>query len=168
MSEPHVEHELEGEGTTEVPFTYTLTLHDVSLHEAQSRIGQLDILSDPSFELQFTGGARPLQAGLAVNYLHLTLPQMGPFLVELAAHGAAAHTFDQGCVGHGDHVADTPAEETPTSGCPEGKDTCAAPGADPIHNYMDYSYDSCYTEFTAGQAERGQEQYLFWRVKHGY
>ncbi|HEX2086281.1 MAG TPA: zinc metalloprotease [Solirubrobacteraceae bacterium] len=79
-----------------------------------------------------------------------------------------AHTFEQGCVGHGDHVDDTPAERTPTSGCPAGKDTCPEPGEDPIHNYMDYSYDACYQEFTTGQALRGQEQYLFWRVKHGY
>jgi hypothetical protein len=79
-----------------------------------------------------------------------------------------AHTFEGGCIGKGDEVADTPAEATPTSGCPVGKDTCPAPGDDPIHNYMDYSYDSCYTEFTPGQGTRAQEQYLFWRVKHGY
>jgi hypothetical protein len=33
---------------------------------------------------------------------------------------------------------------------------------------MDYSYDSCYRELTAGQAERGKQQYLFWRAKKGY
>ena len=78
------------------------------------------------------------------------------------------HTFEQGCQGHGDHVDDTPAMATPTSGCPLGKDTCPEPGLDPIHNYMDYSYDTCYTQFTRGQATRMQQQYLHWRVKHGY
>jgi Pregnancy-associated plasma protein-A len=75
------------------------------------------------------------------------------------------HTFEQGCRGHGDYVDDTPAVATPTSGCPHGKDICPEPGEDPIHNYMDYSHDSCYTR---GQATRMQQQYLHWRVKHGY
>jgi hypothetical protein len=94
---------------------------------------------------------------------------LGQTLTHEAGHYLGlAHTFEQGCIGHGDYVDDTPAEATPTSGCPAGKDTCTAPGFDPIHNYMDYSYDSCYDRFTAGQAARMQTQWLHWRVKHGY
>ena len=65
---------------------------------------------------------------------------------------------------NGDAVEDTPAEPVPTSGCPEGKDTCSDAGLDPIHNYMDYSYDACYTEFTQGQAARQQDAWLFFRA----
>lgn len=62
------------------------------------------------------------------------------------------HTFQDGCNG-GDQISDTPAQAGPTSGCPVGRDSCPMhDGLDPIHNYMDYSYDSCYEEFTPGQS----------------
>jgi hypothetical protein len=90
---------------------------------------------------------------------------LGFTLVHEAGHWVnLEHTFYNACTPKGDYVDDTPPEATPTSGCPEGKDTCAAPGLDPIHNFMDYSYDSCYTQFTPGQVARGQDAWLYYRA----
>lgn len=74
------------------------------------------------------------------------------------------HTFQGGCTRLNDQVDDTPAQATPTSGCPEGRDSCTLPGADPVHNYMDYSWDSCYTEFTQGQAQRMNRMWAAYRA----
>src|SRR5262245_40565079 len=107
----------------------------------------------------------PTMDGVVIHYASLPGGSLAPFnLGGTATHEVGHwvglyHTFQGGCdggncSGAGDLVCDTPGEATPTSGCPSGKDTCPEAGLDPIHNYMDYSTDICYNNFTTGQDAR--------------
>ena len=108
--------------------------------------------------------------GIRVNYDSLP----GGSIIHFNEGGTAAHeaghwlglfhTFQGGCTTMNDQVDDTPAQSTPTTGCPATRDSCPANGTDPIHNYMDYSWDSCYSEFTAGQGDRAGAMWAAYRA----
>jgi len=75
------------------------------------------------------------------------------------------HTFANGC-SPGDLIPDTPAEAYPNFGCnpEEMRDTCPEPGLDPIHNFMDYSFDVCMYEWTQGQINVMHANIEFYRL----
>lgn len=75
------------------------------------------------------------------------------------------HTFEGGCEGPGDLVADTPAQSVASSACDPAKDTCTVqPGLDPVNNFMDYSVDDCMNMFTPGQVSRMHDNWLAYRT----
>lgn len=76
-----------------------------------------------------------------------------------AARPSAAHLG-----GTGGDRADPRGEAVPQFGCPVGADTCAAPGLDPVHKFMDYSDDACMDMFTAGQARRMSDAWIEFRA----
>jgi len=144
----------------------TLNVYTVGFAEGDGQ----GLLGYATFPSDFN--SNPMNDGVVL--LYSTMPgssqpkyNMGRTLVHEAGHWAGRyHTFQGGCIGSGDSVDDTPPEESAAYGCPEKRDTCPGGGPDPIHNFMDYSDDSCMTGFTKGQAKRIKAQLRTYRGVH--
>lgn len=104
-----------------------------------------------------------------VVILHSTLPDgtlnpynLGATAVHEIGHWLGLyHTFQDGCSGAGDEVADTPRHSGPNfnkptdAGQPWNLCPSEPPGSKcPIHNYMNYVDDDTMNEFTPGQISR--------------
>jgi hypothetical protein len=108
--------------------------------------------------------------GIRVNYESLP----GGSIIHFNEGGTATHetghwlglfhTFQGGCGRQGDLVADTAAEAEPSFYCETTRDTCTAPGRDPVRNFMDYSEDACMNLLTRGQVQRMDTAFMKWRM----
>ncbi|MCW2783574.1 MAG: metalloprotease [Marmoricola sp.] len=133
---------------------------------------------------------------LARDYIHLdgitinveTLPggtahgyALGDTVIHETGHWLGLfHTFEGGCDGSGDYIADTAPEAEPSFQCQRTRDTCPTPlpdgwvtgdpvpaaVPDPVTNFMDYSYDSCMNHFTPDQRTRMVTSWLRYRAGH--
>jgi hypothetical protein len=129
----------------------------------------IDVLGFSSFP-HWSRGRHRTQDGVVIDYRSLPWSGTGHFdrgytaVHEVGHWLGLLHPFENGCASPGDGIDDTPYEAAPTEGCPWLKDTCMTPGSDPVHNFMDYGYDDCMSQFTPGQARRIQAAWAAYRA----
>lgn len=152
---PANEHENNMKASLRTGDAASLNVYSVGFRDGEAA----GLLGYSTFPWDYTN--RTFLDGVVVLYSSLPGGTLAPYnkgrtLTHEVGHWLGLyHTFQGGCMGPGDFVADTPAEDSPAYGCPKKRDSCPGdPGFDPIHNFMDYSDDGCMREFTRGQISR--------------
>jgi hypothetical protein len=127
--------------------------------------------------------SHPMLDGITINVQSLPGGKargynLGDTIIHETGHWLGLfHTFQNGCDAPGDEIADTPAEGQPSFQCQKTRDTCPtalpagwvqgdplpAPEADPVTNFMDYSYDTCMNHFTPDQRTRMVTAFMRYR-----
>jgi hypothetical protein len=137
---------------------------DLNVYSIRPRDGELGWATFPS-----SYASRPSYDGVVLNVDALPFGEaLGYDGGDTGTHEVGhwmglLHTFQGGCNGMGDGVADTEPERSPDYGCAVGRDTCRGGGVDPIHNFMDMSNDACRTHFSAGQDARMDSYFTTYR-----
>ena len=85
---------------------------------------------------------------------------------EIGHYLGLLHTFDNrcgssACYTTGDLICDTNPVSRANYGCPTSASSCST--TDPVHNYMDYTDDTCMWEFSSEQARRMRCTLEHWR-----